>query len=141
MRLRQAHAMIEAAIALESAGLGIRVTPFDHDLPGSLVDEDRMDGDAEFTDPDAPDGTTRRYGITIKPGPGQLVLANVTFGLDLDTVLWEDSFGCGAGADEIAFRGLVGAQIAARISKAIRDYETPYRAAYELRSGKKWSQA
>lgn len=143
MRLRQAHAILESATALEVAHLGVELFPLDYDEPGTLAEDDGITGAAHMTDPDGMD--SRTYNIDLAPtADGHAVVASVDYGLGPDSVqIWHGSFDVrsAADADPPVFRGLVGAQIAARISKAIRDYETPYRAAYELRSGKKWSQA
>jgi hypothetical protein len=143
MRLRQAHAILETATALEVAHLGVELFPLDCDEPGTYAEDDQITGAAYITDPDGMD--TRTYNIELAPtDDGCEVTASVDYGLGPDPVpLWQGTFDVrpAVDADPPAFRGLVGAQIAARISKAIRDYEKPYRAAYELRSGKKWSQA
>lgn len=142
MRLRQAHAILEAATALEVARLGVELFPLDCDEPGNLAEDDRLTGAAWITDPDGM--ASRTYNIDLAPtADGCEVTASVDCGVGDDTErLWWGTFDVRPvpEADPPVFRGLVGAQIAARISKAIRDYEKPYRAAYELRSGKKWSQ-
>ena len=140
MRLRQAHAILEAATALEAAGLGIDMAPFDYDEPGSLIDADRMDGGVDITDPDD-DGNARSYNIELKPTRDERhVEAILEYGLGPDRqCLYRRRYAVTAeNPDESCFRGLVGARIAEEIAQVIREHEQPYRTAYEERTGKKW---
>ncbi|MFJ8345045.1 hypothetical protein ACIQ9J_01450 [Streptomyces sp. NPDC094153] len=144
MRLRQAHAILEAATALEAAGLGIEMYPFDYDEPGSCVGVDHMTGSAEFTDPDTPGRNARMYNIDLKPvSDGQHVEAYLVYGLgpDGDCLLYGKYGVAGEDPDTPRFRGLVGARIAEKITDEIRKHEQSFRAAYEQRSGKKWTDA
>ncbi|MFI8191376.1 hypothetical protein ACIF8T_21575 [Streptomyces sp. NPDC085946] len=141
MRLRQAHAILEAATALEAAGLGIELFPADYDEPGAVVPQDHIAGAAWISDPD---GGERIYNITIKPSSdGRAVIGHVDYGIGPDVpVLWRGEYDTTPEPDgeNPPFRGLVGAQIAERIADEIRKHEKPFRAAYEQRSGKVWQQ-
>ncbi|MFI9598922.1 hypothetical protein ACIHCX_03405 [Streptomyces sp. NPDC052043] len=144
MRLRQAHAILEAAIALEASGLGVEMVPFDYDKPGSCVDVDHMTGFAEFTDPDTPGRDARTYNIDLKPSSdGKHVEVYLTYGFDPDggCLLYGKRSVAGEDPDEPRFRGLVGADIAERVVEEIRKHEQSFRAAYEERSGKEWTDA
>lgn len=59
MRLRQAHAILEAVTALEACGLGFELHPLHHDFPGTPphITCDSMSG---YTEP-APTTTTSRH--------------------------------------------------------------------------------
>jgi hypothetical protein len=143
VRLRQAHAILEAATALEATGLGIEMYPFDYDGPGSCVGVDHMTGSAEFTDPDNPHGNARTYNIDIKPtSDGKHVEAYLiyVFNPEGDCLLYSKYSVAGEDPDVPRFRGLVGAQIAERVADEIRKHEESYRAAYEERSGQPWRQ-
>lgn len=134
MRLRQAHAILEAATALEASGLGIDMAPFDYDEPGSLIDADRMDGGVDITDPD--DDTARNYNIELKPTQDERhVEAVVTYGFGPDReCLYRRRYVVTAeNPDESRFRPLVGARIAEEIADVVRGHERPYRVAYEER--------
>ena len=142
MRLRQAHAILEAATALEAAGLGIDMYPFDHDEPGSAVRVDHMTGFVEYADPDTPGRNARVYNIDLNPTrDGQHVEVYLTYGLgpDGDCLLYSKHNVTGEDPEVPRFRGLVGARIAERVAEEIRKSEQPYRDAYEQRSGKTWS--
>ncbi|WP_432053723.1 hypothetical protein [Streptomyces sp. bgisy022] len=143
MRLRQAHAILEAATALEATGLGIEMRPFDYDEPGSTIGVDHMTGFTEFTDPDNPDGNARTYNIDLKPvSDGQHIEAYLVYGFDPDgdCLLYSKYSVAGEDPDVPRFRGLVGAQIAERIADEIRKHDQSYRAAYEARTGQTWRQ-
>jgi hypothetical protein len=141
MRLRQAHAILEAATALEASGLGFEMYPFDHDRPDAVqpVADDYMTGFAEFNDPDHPDDQTRTYNIDIKPHPdGCHIEATLVYGYDDDPpcLLYSKAsvhqpYDPG---ETPRLLGLVGAGIAERIADAVRRHEKPYRAAYEERT-------
>lgn len=145
MRLRQAHAILEAATALEAAGLGIELWPLHHDFPGNSphITRDSMSGMAEFTDPDMDGKQVRVYNIDLLPGPDDdHIEAYLTLGLGLDpeSLLYSKrSVAMDAGEAE-RFRGLVGAELASRIVEEVLKCEQPYRAAYEERTGKPWAQ-
>lgn len=141
MRLRQAHAILETATALEAAGLGFLIWPVDHDRE-DLADEpydDYITGYAEYTDPDHPDGNARTYRVDIQPcTDDHRISATLTFGhgykapcLKYEEInVWMDH-------DESVdphFRRLVGTGLADRIAEVVRDHERPYRAAYEERT-------
>lgn len=136
MRLRQAHAILEAVTALQAAGLDIEMAPFDYDEPGSLIDADRMDGGVDITDPDD-DGNARSYNIELKPTKdGKHVEAVLVYGLgpEGDCLLCDKYSVAAENPDESRFRGLVGARIAEKIVDKIWEHERPYRAAYEERA-------
>lgn len=140
MRLRQAHAILEAATALEACGLGFELWPYHHDFPGNTttIRKDRMSGYAEICDPDDPEGAHHRhYEIDIQPGPDDdTIEATLTFGLDLDPecLLYAKWSVAMDGGEAERFRGLVGAQLAEKIADIVREHEKPYRAAYEERA-------
>jgi hypothetical protein len=142
MRLRQAHAILEAATALEAVGLDIEMYPFDYDEPGSAVRVDHMTGGAEYADPDTPGRNARAYNIDLVPTrDGQHIEVNLTYGLgpDADCLLYSKHNITGEDPDVPRFRGLIGAKIAERVAEEIRKHEQPYRDAYKQRSGKTWS--
>jgi hypothetical protein len=137
MRLRQAHAILEAATALHAAGLGFELFPFDHDRPGAYpVPDDYMTGYAEFNDPDNPTGDTRTYNLDLTPGSdGRTVSARVMFGYVDGDVLLDERFDVAAPDEEgETFRGLVGAGIAERVVRVVTEHEKPHREAYRKRS-------
>jgi hypothetical protein len=140
MRLRQAHAILEAATALEAMGLGFELQPLHHDYPGNLTTSgrDAMTGGAEISDPDDPDGADHRaYGIKIAPGPDDdTIEAHLTLGLgpDPEPLLYSKVSVAMEVREAERFRGLVGATIAERIADAVREHEKPYRAAHEERT-------
>lgn len=144
MRLRQAHAILEAATALETTGLGIEMYPFDYDAPGHTrpSDGDQMTGGCEITDPDTPDRNARPYDVVLKASSdGRHIEASVTYGLgpDSDSVLYSKWSVPAGDPDHPRFHGLVGANLAVRIVEEIVKYDQPYRDAYEERSGKTWA--
>lgn len=145
MRLRQAHAILEAVTALEAAGLGFELWPYHHDFPGNASTDscDRMSGGAEIVDPDdATGGNHRAYSIDILPGPDDdTIEAHLTLGLgpDPESLLYSKWSVAMEAQEAERFRGLVGAQLAEKIVDVVREHEKPYRAAYEERTGKPWS--
>lgn len=142
MRLRQAHAILEAATALEAAGLGFELFPYHHDFPGNVGNDkrDRMSGYAEIADPDDPQGERYRlYNIDLMPGPDDdSIEASLTLGLGLDpeSLLYSKWSVAMADREEERFRGLVGARLAEKIAEAVRKHEAPFRAAYEERASR-----
>ena len=141
MRLRQAHAIIEAAAALEAAGLDFELGPFDYDRYGTApsITDDHMTGFTEFNDPDKPGRNARIYNIDLTPGPDDhRVTVHLKFGFGDDgRVLLHEAFDVSQtsnGDDESGFRGLVGARIAELAARAVREHEKPYVAAYEERA-------
>lgn len=138
MRLRQAHAILEATTALEAAGLGFELWPFHHDFPGNISadNRDRMSGAAEISDPDDPDHA-RTYNIDLMPGPDDdSIEASLTFGLGPDpkSLLYSKWSVAIENQEAERFRGLVGARLAEKIVDVVREYEKPFRAAYEERT-------
>ncbi|HEY6114647.1 MAG TPA: hypothetical protein VI172_01700 [Candidatus Dormibacteraeota bacterium] len=139
MRLRQAHAILEAATALEACGLGFELSPLQYDYPGAprRATQDAMSGYTEFTDPDKNDRDARVYNIDLRPGPDDdHIEAHLTYGLgpDPESLLyskWSVAIDVG---DAERFRGLVGAQLAEKIADIVREHEKPYRDAYEKRA-------
>jgi hypothetical protein len=140
MRLRQAHAILEAATALEACGLGFELWPQHHDFPGSTVQTDRdcMSGYAEIMDPDDPEGAHHRtYNIDIGPGPDDdSIEATLTLGIgpDPESLLYSKWSVAMEAQEEERFRGLVGAHLAEKIADVVREHEKPFRAAYEGRT-------
>ncbi len=141
MRLRQALAILEAATALQAAGLGFELWPRQHDFPGAprTATTDRMSGYAEILDPDDPNGAHHRtYNIDIGPGPDDdSIEASLTLGIgpDPESLLYSKwSVATDTAAEPEQFRGLVGAQLADKIAETVRQHEKPYRAAYEERA-------
>jgi hypothetical protein len=140
MRLRQAHAILEAVTALEAAGLGFELWPHHHDFPGnaSADKRDRMSGFAEITDPDDPQGANHRtYNIDLMPGPDDdSIEASLTLGLgpDPESLLYAKWSVAMEVKEAERFRGLVGAQLAEKIVEVVREHEKPFRTAYEERA-------
>lgn len=139
MRLRQAHAILEAATALEAAGLGFELFPLHHDYPGNTTQtaRDRMAGGTELTDPDTPDGPARAYNVELLPGPDDdHIVAYVNFGLgpDPESLLYSKWSVAMEEAEDERFRGLVGARLAEKIVEVVREHEKPFEAAYEART-------
>ncbi|WP_306317232.1 MULTISPECIES: hypothetical protein [unclassified Streptomyces] len=145
MRLRQAHAIFEAATALEAAGLGFELWPLHHDVPGTAphITRDMMNGFAEFTDPDTPGRQARIYNIDIMPGPDDdTIEASLTYGggPDPQSLLYS-KYSVAMNVQEAErFRALVGAQLAERVVEEVLKHERPFRSTYEERSGKPWTQ-
>jgi hypothetical protein len=138
MRLRQAHAILEAATALEAMGLGFELGPFQYDYPGNLVPSgrDAMSGGTEFTDPDMDGQEARVYNVDILPGPDDdHIEAHLTLGLgpDPESLLYSKYSVAVEVREAERFRGLVGATLAEKIAKTVREREQPFRAAYENR--------
>jgi len=126
MRLRQAHAILEAATALEASGLDIQMYPFDHDGPGNrnTYGQDYMTGSAEFAD--ANGRNARLYNINIAPGPGDSKISvAVDSGLGSETTpLVAEVFDVSApDPSGESFRGLIGARVAEVVGEAIRQRE------------------
>lgn len=140
MRLRQAHAILEAATALEAAGLGFELWPHHHDFPGNYAPtkRDSMSGFAEILDPDDPEGAHHRtYNVDILPGPDDdSIEAYLTFGLgpDPECLLYSKYSVAMEKQESERFQGLVGAQVAEKIAEMVREHEQPFRAAYEERA-------
>ena len=140
MRLRQAHAILEAATALEAAGLGFELFPLQYDFPGAprTATTDRMSGFTEILDPDDPDGAHHRtYNIDIGPGPDDdYIEASLTLGVgpDPESLLYSKWSVAPDVQGEERFRGLVGARLAEKIAEVVREHEQPFRAAYEERA-------
>lgn len=141
MRLRQAHAILEAATALEACGLGFELWPLQYDFPGAprtANRRDAMSGFAEIVDPDDPNGAHHRtYNIDIGPGPDDdTIEAHLTLGLgpDPESLLYSKWCVTPDAQEEERFRGLVGARLAEKIADVVREHEKPYRAAYEQRA-------
>ena len=138
MRLRQAHAILEAATALEAMGLGFELGPLQYDYPGNLVPSgrDAMSGGTEFSDPDMDGYEARVYNIDILPGPDDdHIEAHLTLGVgpDPESLLYSKYSVAMDASKAERFRSLVGAQLAADIADKVREHEQPYRAAYEQR--------
>ncbi|GAB2696514.1 hypothetical protein [Kitasatospora kifunensis] len=137
MRLRQAHALITTAAALEAAGIGIEMHPFDVDeYTAPHITTDHMTGFAEYNDPDNPDRDTRIYNIDIYPGPTDYSIAvYVTFGLGTDaTPLLSRAFEAAPKAENANTYEHPIAEIADLVVTAIRDHEKPFEAAYAART-------
>ena len=139
MRLRQAHAILEAATALEAAGLGFELQPFHHDYPGNIRNtrRDSMSGGTDITDPDMGDSNARSYNVDFLPGPDDdTIEAYLTFGLgpDPECLLYTKRSVALEVREAEQFRGLVGARLATDIADAVREHEQPYRDAYEKRA-------
>lgn len=138
MRLRQAHAILEAATALEAAGLGFQLQPFHHDYPGNIRNtrRDSMSGGTDITDPDMGDSNARSYNVDLLPGPDDdHIEAYLTFGLgpDPECLLYTKRSVALEVREAERFRGLVGAQLAEKIAETVRAHEEPFRTAYEER--------
>lgn len=138
MRLRQAHAILEASTALAAKGLGFTLHPYDHDTPGTvgLVPDDYLTGFAEFNDPDHPDDHARTYNIDIKPGPDNAIEVYLMFGYGADApcLLYSKVNVGPTGDEDYEFHGLVGATIADRVAEEVRKNEEPYQQEYRLRT-------
>lgn len=137
MRLRQAHALITTAAALEAADIGIEMHPFDVDeYTAPHITSDHMTGFAEFNDPDNPTGDTRIYNIDIYPGPTDDEIAvYVRFGLGPDeTAVLAHAFEASSRAENSDAYGHGTAEIVDLVVAAIRDYEKPFEAAYGQRA-------
>ncbi|WP_103512866.1 hypothetical protein [Streptomyces sp. SM13] len=136
MRLRQAHAILEAATALEASGLGFELSPFDYDAEGSAVTVDQMTGFAEFNDPDTPDRNARNYSIDLKPCLDKNTIeVRLTFQYEECLLYSRRSVSQPARDDNgSSFRGLVGAQIAEEVAEIVRRNEKPYQDAHARRT-------
>jgi hypothetical protein len=139
MRLRQAHAILEAATALEACGLGFELQPLHYGYPGTPphITRDGMSGFAEFTDPDMDGKEARVYNIDLRPGPDDdTIEADLTYGIgpDPESLLYSKYSVAIDMQEAERFRGLVGAQLAEKIAEEVRKHEQPYRNAYEQRS-------
>jgi len=138
MRLRQAHALITTAAALEAAGIGIEMHPFDVDeYAAPHITSDYMTGFVEFNDPDHPTDHTRIYNIDIYPGPTDYAIAvYVRFGLGPDGVpLLAMAFEASCRAEDSDAYEHGTAEIVDLVVAAIRDHEKPFEAAYAQRVG------
>lgn len=140
MRLRQAHALLEIAKAIEDAGINFEFHPFDHDKFGALpAADDYMTGFAEFNDPDNPTGNTRTYGADIVPGPGPFdVRVRVVYGylhFDDEAVELVHSLVQVAAQDEEdpAFVTGFAERVARQVEQAVRSWESIYEDAYRKR--------
>jgi len=138
MRLRQAHALITTAAALEAAGIGINMHPFDVDEnTAPHVTSDHMTGYAEFNDPDNPDYDTRTYNIDITPGPDDdEITIRVKFGYDPDGPFLM-TYTCDVppraeNSDSYDHGTYVAAHM---VTSVIRHNEKPFEAAYAARTG------
>ncbi|WP_329131663.1 hypothetical protein OG552_10805 [Streptomyces sp. NBC_01476] len=137
MRLRQAHAILEAGTALMANGFELH--PFDYDNPGLVdyVSDDYLTGYAEFHDPDHPRDHTRTYNIDLKPGPDDdtiEVYLLFGYGADAPCLLYSKARVAPADRDDLEFRGRVGTEIAERVAEEVRKNEQPYRDEYERRT-------
>lgn len=138
MRLRQAHALFTTANALEAAGIGIEMHPFDVDEYTSRhVTSDHMTGFAEYTDPDNPTRNARIYNIDIYPGPTDDEIAvYVTFGLGPDgEPLLSEAFPALARSEYSDVYEDRSAAVVEVVTAAINEHEKPYVAAYQQRAG------
>ena len=137
MRLRQAHAMLETAKAIKEAGLGFEFYPFDYDQFGAApCPDDYMTGFAEFTDPDRPDSHARVYHADVTPGPGPFdVSVRVVFGYLDDGVELVSQLVQVAAVDEDdnVFASGFAERVAARVARAVREWESTYEDAYRER--------
>ncbi len=139
MRLRHAHAILEAGTALTAKGLGFKLHPFDYDNSDAVgpVPDDYLTGYAEFNDPDHPDDNTRTYNIDLKPGPDDdtiEVCLVFGYGADAPCLLYSKLRVAPGDADDLEFRGLVGAGIAEQVAEEVRKNEQPYRDEYQRRT-------
>lgn len=137
MRLRQAHAILEAGTAL--AAIGFELHPLDHDDPNAvgLISDDYLTGYAEFNDPDRPNSHTRTYNIDIKPtsdGKAIEVYLGFGYGADAPCLLYAKASVGPRNEDDVAFRDLVGASIADRVVEEVRKNEQPYQEEHRLRT-------
>lgn len=140
MRLRQAHAILEASTALEACGLGFELFPLHYGYPGTPrhIVQDNMSGYTEIVDPDDPTGSNARtYNVDLSPGPDDdTIEAHLTLGLGPapESLLYSrHSVALEVGEAE-RFRGLVGAQLAEKIAEVVHEHEKPYRSAYQERA-------
>lgn len=132
MRLRQSHALITTAAALETAGIGIEMHPFDIDeYTAPHITCDHMTGSVEYSDP------TRIYNIDIYPElDDNEIGVYVTFGLGPDRLpLFQQAFEVQAKREDSDTYDDISPGIVAQVIAAIRDHEKPYEAAYAARAG------
>lgn len=140
MRLRQAHAILEAATALEASGLGFELQPLHYGYPCTPrhIVKDSMSGFTEVADPDDTEGSNARaYNVDISPGPDDdTIEARLTLGLgpDPESLLYTKHSVAIDVAEAEKFRGLVGARLAEDVVEAVHAHEKPYRAAYQERT-------
>jgi hypothetical protein len=138
MRLRQAHAIIEIAKAVEALDLGFEIRPFHPDFPGNAVsvDGDYMTGFAQFDDPDTRGRGMRTYNIDIRPVLGRFaVTVRLQFG-NHGPGLAHHLFETWNGSDDVApFDDRVAAEAADMVNLAVTRHELPFYAAYLERSG------
>ncbi|MGW2920444.1 hypothetical protein ACWDBF_21635 [Streptomyces angustmyceticus] len=131
MRLRQAHAILEAAAAIEALGLGFETWPYDHDHPDAVADdEDFLVGNAEFCPAATPGWNAREYYLALRPGPGPFdINVQLNFGpgpdavplLDETVQVWRHA----EGSDPFDTGG-AGEQIARLVADAVAKQEKPY---------------
>ncbi|WP_433855165.1 hypothetical protein [Streptomyces kronopolitis] len=131
MRLRQAHAILEAAAAIEALGLGFETWPYDHDHPNAIAgDEDFLVGYAEICPAATPGWNVRSYHLALRPGPGSFdvnVQLNFEFGscavplLDETIQVWRHAEG-----SEPFDTGGAGHKIAHLVAGAVAKHEKPY---------------
>lgn len=123
MDLRQAHAILTAATALEQADLGITMHPFDHTAPGNRdsYGDDYMTGYAEYAN--ANGRAARVYNIDLYPGPARgHVTARVETGFaGTGYVLLHHSVPVTAGPE--TFDEAPARTLAERITSVIKEYE------------------
>jgi hypothetical protein len=137
MRLRQAHAMFEAATNLAACGLGFEAFPFDREDSGEA--DDYMTVWTDLTDPgfrvDA-----RHYCLELRPSAdGRDVAARLTYGMgpvdDRYCELLNEAFPVWNAETSDEFRAGAGVDIAARVLAAVREHEAPFEAAFRLTMG------
>ena len=137
MRLRQAHAMFEAATNLAACGLGFEAFPFDREDSGES--DDYMTVWTDITDPGI-HVDARHYCLELRPSvDGREVAARLTYGMgpvdDRYQVLLERVFPTWRAGDSDEFRAGVGVDIAALVLAAVRVHEVPFEAAYREITG------
>lgn len=137
MRLRQAHAMFEAATNLAACGLGFEAFPFDREDSGEP--DDYMTVWTDLTDPGF-SVDARHYCLELRPSTdGQDVAARLTYGMgpadDRYAELFAEVFPVWSAETDDEFRVGVGVDIAARVLAAVRRHEAPFEAAYQQTTG------
>lgn len=132
MRLRQAHAILGAAAALEAMTFdesadGFEFYPNDDNDDAFFApkDDDHLGGFVEFNPPTTPKLTARSYSVELSPtSDGRAVAAALKYGFSDALVLMDQAFEVWVDpAGNPEFREGVAQAIAQAVADAVRDHE------------------